>query len=71
MSIENQRQLENTREKLRLIEEHYERRRKEPTDDKDARDLTLGSLKKTISQFKEEIVRYECHAKTPQDVTHQ
>jgi hypothetical protein len=69
MSIENERQLENTREKLRLIEEHYERRRKEPADDKDARELTLWSLNKTINQLKEEIVRYECHAKSPQHAT--
>jgi hypothetical protein len=71
MSIENDRQLENTREKLRLLEEHYERKRREPTDDPGVREITLWSLKKTINQLKEEIIRYECHADSPQHAVQQ
>ena len=69
MSIENDRQLENTRQKLKLLEEHYDRKQHEPTDDRTVRDLTLASLKKTINQFKEEIIRYECHVKPPEHAT--
>jgi hypothetical protein len=71
MSIENERQLENTRQKLRLLEELYERKRRESTDDEGVREVTLASLKKTINQFKEEMIRYECHANSPQRVTQQ
>ena len=71
MSIENEQQLENTRQKLRLLEEHYERKQKEPTDDENVRELTLWSLKKTINQFKEEIIRYECSAQSRQNVAQQ
>jgi hypothetical protein len=71
MSIENERQLENTRQKLKVLEEHYERKRREAVDDETVRELTLGSLKKTINQFKEEIIRYECHAKSPQHARQQ
>ena len=71
MSIENERQLENTRQKLRLLEEHYERKRTEPIDDEHVRELTLWSLKKTINQFKEEIIRFECLAKSSQHATQQ
>ena len=59
MTIENEQQLENTRQKLRLVEERYERKRREPTDDEGVREVTLASLKKTINQLKEEIVQFE------------
>ena len=61
MSIENRRQWENTRVKLRELEQLYERKRQEPTD-QHVRGLTLRSLKKRINQFKEEIARYEARA---------
>jgi hypothetical protein len=60
MSIENRRQLENTRAKLQRMEELYERMRQEPTDNELVQELTLRSLKKRINQFKEEIIRFEC-----------
>lgn len=60
MSIENRRQLENTRRKLQMMEELYEKKRKEPADNALVRELTLRSLKKRINQFKEEITRFEC-----------
>ena len=65
MRLQSQRELENTQEKLRLIEEHYERKRKEPADDEHVRELTLRSLKKMINQLKEEIARFEAHMKKP------
>ena len=71
MTIENEQQLENTRKKLRLVEGRYERKRREPTDDQGVREVTLASLKKTINQLKEEMIRYQCHASPPQHVTRQ
>jgi septation ring formation regulator EzrA len=62
MSIQSLQELENTRRKLRELEELYERLRTRPTDNAHLRDLTLSSLKKLMNQFFEEIVRYESHA---------
>jgi hypothetical protein len=59
MSIENRRQLENTRAKLQELERLYERKRQEPADDAHVRELTLRSLKRRINQFKEELAQYE------------
>ena len=68
MSIENRRQLENTRAKLEDLEQLYERERQEPTAEAHIRDLTLRSLKKRINQFKEEISRFEARIRsTTQD----
>jgi hypothetical protein len=67
MELRSQRECDNTREKLRLLEEHYERKRKEPADNAYVRELTLGSLKKTINQLKEEIARFECRRSTVSD----
>lgn len=64
MNIENQRQRENTRAKLFELEELYECKRQEPSDEH-IRELTLRSLKKRINQFKEEIARYEARAASP------
>ena len=64
MSIENQRQWENTREKLQELEQLYQRKQEEPIDEH-IRELTLRSLKKRINQFKEEIARYEVRANSP------
>lgn len=59
MSIENRRQLENTRTKLRELEELHAKTAQTATVDEHVRDLTLRSLKKRINQFKEEIARFE------------
>ncbi len=64
MSIENRHQWENTRVKLRELEQLYESKRQEPSDEH-IRELTLRSLKKRINQFKEEIARYEARAGSP------
>jgi hypothetical protein len=60
MSIENQPQLENTRRKIQMMQELYDRKRHEPTDNALVQELTLRSLKKRINQFQEEITRFEC-----------
>jgi hypothetical protein len=62
MMLENKRQLDVTREKLRLLEEHYESVRQEPAEDAHLHALTLRSLKQILNQLKEEIARFECHA---------
>ena len=61
MSIANERELTNTRRKLRMLEDDCEALRRNPTDDKHVRELTLESLKRLINQFKEEIARFEAH----------
>jgi len=65
MKLRNQRELENTRQKLQLLEEHYRRKQEQPADDEHVRDLTLRSLKKLINQLKEEIAWFEAHAARP------
>ena len=59
MSIDNRRQLENTRAKLQELEHLYARTEQAPATDAHVRELTLLSLKKRINQFKEEIARFE------------
>lgn len=59
MSLENRRQLENTRRKLQELEQLYAKTRQGPAADEHVRELTLRSLKKQINQFKEEIARFE------------
>jgi len=62
MSIENRRQLENTRVKLQELEQLYTKTEQASSSDKHVRELTLRSLKKRINQFKEEISRFEARA---------
>ncbi len=62
MTIENRRQLENTRAKLQELEELFTKIRHGPANSEHVRELTLRSLKKRINQFKEEIIRFEARA---------
>ena len=59
--LQNDRQLANTREKLRLLEESYEEARQETGVDEELREAEMESLKRLMNQFKEEIARYEAH----------
>jgi hypothetical protein len=59
MTIENRRQLENTRMKLKELEQLYIQTQQGPATSEHVRELTLRSLKKRINQFKEEITRFE------------
>jgi hypothetical protein len=59
MSIENRRQLENTKAKLQELEQLYTKIQQGQADGKHVQELTLRSLKKRINQFKEEITRFQ------------
>jgi hypothetical protein len=62
MILQGKRDLIATREKLLLLQKHYESRLQEPGEMTHARELSLQSLKCMINQFTEEIARYEAHA---------
>jgi hypothetical protein len=62
MTIENQGQLENTRIKLRELEQLYVQTQQSPASSEHVRELTLRSLKRRINQFKEEVTRFETRA---------
>jgi len=65
MTVNNERQLEVTREKLCLLEQTFEEAEHDSTGTAHTRELTLRSLKGLINQLKEEIARHEAHAGTP------
>jgi hypothetical protein len=60
--LQNERQLNATREKLKILEEQYEKSKNRPSGNEYLWELTLGSLGRRIKQLKEEIMWYECHA---------
>ncbi len=62
MTLENHQQAENTREKLRLLEERYRLNAEKPGPMTEARRLTLRSLRRLINEMKEELIRYESRA---------
>jgi hypothetical protein len=59
MSLQSLRELEATREKLRLLEERYNASKDEQGGDEHVRELSRRSLKRLINQLKEEIARFE------------
>jgi hypothetical protein len=61
MSLESDRELKNTREKLRDLEEAFDAALRGPVENAQVRDATLTSLRRLINQLKEEIARYEAH----------
>jgi hypothetical protein len=61
MSLQSKRQLENTRAKLKLLEDRLGDLDGEPATNVRTRELTRQSLKKLVNQLKEEIVRFEAH----------
>jgi hypothetical protein len=61
MKLQSVHELENTRRKLRELEEAYEAASKRPIDNAPTRDATLTSLRRLINQLKEEIARYTAH----------
>jgi hypothetical protein len=60
MTIATTAQLENTRIKLKMLEEQYAKLQSEPAENAYTRRLTLQSLQRWIKQLKEEILRCEC-----------
>jgi len=63
MTLVNAKQFQATKEKLQLLESRCAIIRTAPTEDENARDITLRSLKQLINQLTEELARYE--SKTP------
>jgi hypothetical protein len=63
MTIENRRQLENTRTKLQELEQLCAKTEQAGSTDKHVRELTVRSLKNRINQFKEEIARFEARVR--------
>ena len=59
MSLQSRRELQVTREKLRLLEDRYEAHKREQGGDEHVRELSMRSLKRLINQLKEEIARFE------------
>ena len=59
MNLKNQRELDNTREKLRVMESMCAEASAESDGDAEVRDAELESLQRMIKQLKEEIARYE------------
>ncbi len=60
MTLENDRQLANTRELLGELQERYDRLKYRETEDEHLRRMSQRSLKKMINQLSEQIARYEC-----------
>ncbi len=60
MTLANQKQLQNTRAKLKLLEEKHAELLAQPGESIATRKLTLQSLERWMKKLKEEIVRYEC-----------
>jgi hypothetical protein len=65
MSIRDHNELHVTREKLNWLEKEYEAAKIRPSDNVTVKEWTLRSLKQTINQLKEEIIRFESHAESP------
>jgi hypothetical protein len=59
VTLQSQRELEVTREKLRGLEQLYAEQVTAAAENAYARQLTLRSLRRTINQLKEEIARFE------------
>ena len=63
--MNNQCQIDVTRDKLRFLEQTYEKVESRSTGTAHTRELTKRSLKGLINQLKEEIARHEAHAGAP------
>jgi len=56
--LQDERELANTREKLRLLEASYKQARLDSSGDEELREAEIESLMRFINQLKEEIARY-------------
>ncbi len=61
MSLKTDRELANTKRKLRLLQASLEEARTDPDEDEHIREVTMESLRRLINQFTEEIARYQAH----------
>ncbi len=64
MELNDEREVEVTREKLRSLEARYQAVSQDPGDDAHTQELTLRSLKRMINQMKEAIARFESRRST-------
>jgi hypothetical protein len=64
VKLETREHVENTRTKIRLLEERYRANEAEAGPITEARRLTMRSLRRMINQMTEDIVRFESRAKT-------
>jgi hypothetical protein len=64
MNLKSSQEVEVTRRKLRILEERYDAIRSKTVSNEYARELTLRSLRQTINQFKEDIVRFQSRTAT-------
>lgn len=64
MTLQSDRELANTLEKLARLEGLYASHEGETGGDEELRDASMASLKRIINQFKEEIARYQAHQVT-------
>ena len=60
MNLQTERELENTRAKLRLLEAQIDVTQARASDNEHVRELALRSLRTLVNQLKEEIARFEC-----------
>ena len=61
MELRSDRELVNTREKLKMLEEAFEETRVDESENASVRETSMRSLRRLINQLKEEIARYEAH----------
>ena len=61
MILQNDAEVRNTKEKLRELEEHFEKRRHDTDGDPRTHEMSMRSIKRIINQLKEQIARYEAH----------
>lgn len=59
MGLKNKRELQATKEKLRILEQRLEAARREPSDNPRAHELSIQSLRRMFNQLKEEVARFE------------
>ena len=67
MSLQGHRELEATREKLRLLKGRYEANKREEGGDEHVRELSMRSLKRLINQLEEEIARFQSRSSVKPD----
>jgi hypothetical protein len=62
MILKNEREVEETRRKLRILEDRLEESRTEIPSNPVTHELSQRSLTRMINQMKEEIARFKAHA---------
>lgn len=65
MTLKNDRELEVTCEKLKMLEDRLEASRLETYENPHVRELSQRSVKRLIDRLKEEIVRYNAPKASP------